>query len=149
MNIRLAGRGDLDALTGLLHELFRQEAEFTPDAKAQRRGLEAILASGDAGRLLVSDVAGDVVAMVTLLYVPSTALGARVALLEDMIVSKDHRCNGIGGALLGAAIAQARSDGCARITLLSDGDNHRAHGFYERAGFRRSKMAPFRLPLPP
>ncbi|MGQ0672875.1 MAG: GNAT family N-acetyltransferase, partial [Hyphomicrobium sp.] len=40
-----------------------------------------------------------------------------------------------------------RADGCRRITLLTDGDNAAAHRFYERAGFTRSAMVPYRLGL--
>jgi ribosomal protein S18 acetylase RimI-like enzyme len=35
----------------------------------------------------------------------------------------------------------------ARMTLLTDGDNHGAQRFYERLGFTPSKMLVLRLPL--
>lgn len=34
--------------------------------------------------------------------------------------------------------------GCKRVTLLSDGDNFKAHKFYEKQGFVKSAMIPFR-----
>ena len=82
--------------------------------------------------------------MVGLLYTISTALGARVALLEDMVVAPAWRNAGFGSQLLEAAIAQARQAGCQRITLLTDDINTDAQRFYGRHGFTRSPMVPFR-----
>jgi len=146
--VRLARDADMDGMVRLLGLLFAQEKEFEPSAAAQERGLRAILASPAAGRLLVAAAGGRLAGMVSLLYAPSTALGGRAALLEDMIVAPDAQGSGIGTRLVKAAIEQASRDGCLRITLLTDGDNTRAHRFYENAGFRRSAMTVYRLPLP-
>jgi ribosomal protein S18 acetylase RimI-like enzyme len=85
--------------------------------------------------------------MINLLYTVSTALGARVALLEDMVVLPQFRGVGAGSKLLQAAIAHARASGCKRITLLTDGDNEAAQKFYSNHGFTASRMVPFRLKL--
>lgn len=148
MEISPATPADIPALCDLLAELFSQEAEFAPDATAQHRGLTRILASPDTGVIFVArDPAARVLGMVSLLYTVSTALGARVALLEDMIVTADSRGAGIGSRLLTAAIATARAAGCRRITLLTDAVNEQARRFYARHGFRPSPMLPLRLPL--
>ncbi|MBM3623419.1 MAG: GNAT family N-acetyltransferase, partial [Alphaproteobacteria bacterium] len=76
------------------------------------------------------------------------AEGARAMMLEDMIVRPDHRGQGVGLALIEAAIARAAAKGCARITLLTDEDNTQAQWFYGRAGFRRSAMIPMRRAIP-
>lgn len=144
---REAIAADVPAMIRLLGHLFAQEAEFTPDEGAQRRGLEMILADPDAGALLIAEDAGQVIGMVSLLYTTSTALGARVALLEDMVVAPEARNSGFGRALLDAAIARARADGCRRITLLTDRGNADAQRFYEQAGFGASEMLPMRLML--
>jgi len=78
---------------------------------------------------------------------PSTALGGRVALLEDMVVRPDARGRGAGSLLLRAAVEFARAAGCLRITLLTDADNAAAQRFYARHGFGQSAMIPMRLPL--
>ncbi|WP_417519818.1 GNAT family N-acetyltransferase [Minwuia sp.] len=145
--IRPATPDDLDAMVRLLGHLFAQEAEFAPDPEAQRRGLDLILNDADAGRLLVAERDGRHIGMVGLLYTVSTALGGRVALLEDMVVDPIARGGGTGRALLDGAIAQARADGALRITLLTDGDNAGAQRFYARAGFTRSDMVAMRLML--
>ena len=145
--IRLAVEDDIPQLCGLLAELFAQEAEFSPDTAVQARGLRSIIASPDTGSILVAGEPGRVIGMVSLLYLTSTALGSRVALLEDMVVAASHRGAGHGDRLLDAAIDHARATGCRRITLLTDGGNAAAQRFYTRHGFARSGMLPMRLAL--
>lgn len=144
MTIREATVDDIDHLLPLLAQLFAQEAEFTPDADRQRAGLEGVLADPAAGRVLVLEDTGRPAAMVLLLYTISTALGGRVAILEDMIVDQERRGRGLGRSLLDAALRQAEMDGCLRVTLLTDPDNDVAHGLYEAARFKRSRMVVFR-----
>lgn len=147
MAIRPATPADLPALCALLDQLFAQEAEFTPDRAAQMRGLAAIVDDPQVGEILVAVEDGCVRAMVNLLYTVSTALGARVALLEDMVVDAGARGAGLGSTLLEAAIAHAERRGCRRITLLTDGDNLAAQRFYRRHGFQGSSMLPMRRAL--
>jgi GNAT superfamily N-acetyltransferase len=142
--IRLATTADLPSLVRLLKVLFEQEAEFKPDELAQARGLTLILENPEVGQILIAQQGADVAGMVGLLYTISTALGARVALLEDMVVAPAWRKAGIGSQLLEAAIAHARQTGCQRITLLTDDINTDAQRFYRRHGFTHSPMVPFR-----
>lgn len=147
MEITPATADDIPALCSLLDALFAQEVEFAPDSAAQVRGLSAIVDEPAIGVILVAREGGALLGMVNLLWTVSTALGARVALLEDMVVSATARGHGVGGALLQAAIDYARSLGARRITLLTDAGNHRAQAFYRRHGFTASTMQPYRLAL--
>ncbi|CUS41282.1 GCN5-related N-acetyltransferase [hydrothermal vent metagenome] len=83
--------------------------------------------------------------MVNVLFTVSTALGARVAIFEDMIVSPEVRGSGVGSKLLEYAISSAQVCGCKRITLLTDSDNISAQRFYAKHGFEKSAMIPLRL----
>jgi len=143
-SIDTAGEADIPQLCDLLALLFAQEADFMPDRARQERGLRMILGDPRVGRILAAREDGRVVGMVNLLFTVSTAEGARVLLLEDMVVDPAHRGRGVGLALVEAAIAFAAEQGCARITLLTDEDNASAQWFYGRAGFRRSAMVPMR-----
>lgn len=142
-----ASAEDIPALSQLLSTLFSQEAEFKPDDAAQRQGLAAIIANPALGAILVARDGADILAMVNLLFTMSTALGARVALLEDMVAAPGVRGTGIGSALLSHALEFAAAQGIKRITLLTDQDNHVAQRFYARHGFARSSMVPLRLAL--
>ncbi|ADG67297.1 GCN5-related N-acetyltransferase [Planctopirus limnophila DSM 3776] len=145
--ISLATTDDIPALSELLSILFTQEAEFVANPSAQSAGLKAIIENPSVGRILKFEIEGEIIGMVNLLYTVSTALGARVAILEDMVVNPSQRSHGLGGLLLDAAIQQASQDGCRRMTLLTDCDNTKAMRFYERRGFIRSPMVPMRLLL--
>lgn len=145
--INLATVSDTPALSALLSILFTQEAEFQPDTVAQQRGLNAILSDPALGEILVARQNGQIVGMVNVLYSISTALGARVALLEDMVVVPAMRGSGLGSQLLVAAIKHAKQRGCLRITLLTDADNYAAQAFYQKQGFEKSSMIPLRCNL--
>lgn len=145
--IGTAVSADVPALCALLAELFAQEDEFRPDAQAQARGLQRIIEDPAVGTVLLARRGDAVLGMVSLLYTVSTALGERVALLEDMVISSAVRGNGIGSSLLDAAIAHAAEAGCKRITLLTDPHNDAAQRFYTRHGFTPSNMRALRLQL--
>ena len=153
MIIDSAGASDIDALDDLLGVLFLQETEFTPNKVLQKRALERIISDPLIGYVLcarnrVEEEATKnsivLVGMVSLLFTQSTALGAKVAILEDMIVSPEFRGCGVGSQLLNAAVDLAENLGCKRITLLTDKLNFDAQQFYEKHGFNRSNMTPFR-----
>lgn len=147
MHIEIAKETDIPALIDLLFVLFSQEKEFHPDSVAQERGLTRIIRDREIGAVLVAKNEDQIAGMVNLLFTVSTALGERVALLEDMVVIPAARGSGVGSALLAEAMEFARKQGCKRITLLTDRDNEAAQRFYAKQGFSVSGMVPMRLSL--
>jgi GNAT superfamily N-acetyltransferase len=147
MEVTIASPKDIPELCDLLDSLFAQEAEFLPDRETQASGLAAVINDSEVGDILVARKDGEIIGMVNLLYTVSTALGERVALLEDMVVSSSERGQGVGSNIIKQAVAFAKEKGCKRITLLTDDDNSGAHRFYERHGFSRSSMVAFRMLL--
>lgn len=145
--VRIAEPADIDACTRLLNVLFSQEHEFAPDLKKQKAGLGMIIGDSSAGTIFVCEADESIIGMVSLLNLVSTALGKKVAMLEDMIVDPAYRGQGIGAMLLDHACSWARENGYGRITLLTDGDNVPAQRFYEAHGFARSTMVAFRKQL--
>ena len=145
--IEPAALDDLPALIALLGLLFSQEAEFTPNPAAQAQGLQMILSQPAVGQVWVVRQGPQVVGMCSLLFSVSTALGARVAWLEDVVLLPAARGRGWGSALLAEVLQQAKRAGCARLSLLTDGDNLAAQRFYARFGFTASGMRPLRLQL--
>jgi GNAT superfamily N-acetyltransferase len=147
MNIEKATLTDVPQLSDLLSVLFAQEQEFVPNPEAQIRGLTRILRQPELGFILLARDNGQVVGMVNILFTISTALGERVALLEDMVVRAEVRGSDIGSKLLARAIELARLADCRRVTLLTDQNNVSAQRFYQRQGFVISPMMPLRLSL--
>ncbi|MEO0952085.1 MAG: GNAT family N-acetyltransferase [Pseudomonadota bacterium] len=143
--ISQAESSDLGQLAGLLDALFSQETEFAPDRETQMTALRSIINDPRIGEITVARKDGRCVGMVLILYTISTALGARVALLEDMIVAENCRGEGVGRQLINAAMERARRSGCKRVSLLTDADNLSAQRFYRSRGFSRSSMAVMRM----
>ena len=143
----MAEIGDIPEICVLLGFLFTQEADFKPDTERQSRGIRLILEQPEVGQIFCAVEDGRVIGMVSILFTVSTAEGGRAAWLEDMIVHPDKRGKGVGDGLLRAAMKGARAAGCSRITLLTDATNALAMRFYEKSGFARSQMVPFRMSL--
>jgi GNAT superfamily N-acetyltransferase len=146
--IEPANPRDTEELVKLLGGLFDQENDFVPDPTKQRRALELLLNSPSVGVVLVYRTAGQIVAMVSLLFTISTAEGGEVCWLEDMFVRPEWRSRGVGSELLAAAVAEAERRNLLRITLLTDWSNVEARRLYARLGFTPSNMGPMRLHLP-
>lgn len=145
--IDFATADDLPQLADLLHELFTLESDFRPERDKQLRGLRAILDDPALGRLFVLRVGSKVEGMANALITVSTAEGGRVLLLEDVIVSREHRGSGLGRRLVEHIGDWAREQGMTRVTLLADRDNHAALDFYRRLGFEQSGMTVLRRKL--
>lgn len=142
-----AVHADLPALVFLLHELFALERDFEPDAARQAAGLRLILDNPALGRIFVLHAGEKVVGMANALVTVSTAEGALVLLLEDVIVAEPWRGKGLGARLVNHVLAWARAQGYSRATLLADRHNPPALRFYEKLGFRASAMRVYRKKL--
>ena len=136
---------DIPTLCRLLAILFSQETEFQPNQTSQAAALKSLLNNPELGEIMVARSTNQVIGMVSLLYTVSTALGGRVALLEDMLIHPDFRNQAIGSGLLSHAVNVALEKGCRRITLLTDKHNLPAQRFYRRHGFKASEMLPMRF----
>lgn len=145
--IEFAGAADIPAMADLLHELFTLESDFVPEREKQLAGLGLILDNPSLGRLFVLRIDGRVAGMANALITVSTAQGAPVLLLEDVIVSQAFRGGGHGRALVAHVLDWARGQGMGRVTLLADQDNAPALAFYERLGFAPSAMKVLRKAL--
>lgn len=140
-----ATHADIPQLCDLLGLLFHQEQEFKPDAEKQQSALHLLIANPQRGRVFVLRNGRTVLGMVSVQVLVSTACGGDVLLLEDLVVSPEHRNRGYGAALLEHAVDFARRCGYRRITLLTDAVNNAARRFYARHGFLASSMTPYRL----
>ena len=147
MKLTKAIHSDIPELVELLRTLFEQEAEFEPNSETQRKALSKIILDPKIGIILVARDDEKILGMINLLFTESTALGSKVANLEDMVVLAKSRGEGIGSKLIDHAISEAKKEGCKRITLLTDIENTKAQSFYQKKGFVKSKMTPYRLLL--
>jgi ribosomal protein S18 acetylase RimI-like enzyme len=139
LNIRLAYSDDIPAMVKLLSELFSIEDDFTIDAEKQFRGLELLLQSPQS-IILIAEIQENIVGMITLQRMISTAIGEYVGIIEDVIVSASHRGCGIGTNLLETAIDEGNRRDWGRLALGVDLRNTKAIDFYQKYGFKTSNM---------
>ena len=94
----------------------------------------------DPAHVLVVAADGDqVIATMQLSFLPGLARrGALRAQIEAVRVRADRRGQGLGEAMLGWAVQEARRRGCALVQLTSDKTRTGAHRFYGRLGFTAS-----------
>jgi len=138
--VRTARAGDLDAMVALLAELFALEPDFRFDPSRQRRGLAMLLEDRLRRVAFVAEGGGTVLGMVTGQLVVSTAEGSGSVLVEDMVVAGAARRRGLGRKLLRAVESWATARGATRLQLLADRENEPALRFYERLGWRGTRM---------
>ena len=144
--IRRARVKDLPELEALLGVLFSIEADFEVDEAKQHRGLSLMLGS-DTRQILVAQVDGRVVGMVSAQLVISTAEGGPSALLEDLVVREEHRGINIGARLLAKIEKWAVEKGATRYQLLADRKNSPALAFYEKHGWHPTQLICLRKKL--
>lgn len=149
IEVRHAIEEDIADICLLLEILFLQEADFKPDIPKQRAAIKHLLAHPEQGQFLVMTLDKAVIGCVSLLYLPSTAEGGKVAILEDLVITPNQRHKGYGKRLLGRAIEHAKLAGCLRVTLLTDDTNQQAQTLYAAQGFIMSPMRVMRMKLPP
>ena len=147
ISFRKAKIEDIAVLCELLWELFSQEVEFTPNKEIQEKALKKIIEDKSIGDIFVAVKENKVIAMVNVLYTISTALGEKVAILEDMVVSQNYKNQKIGSSLIEFTLDYLKKNSFKRVTLLTDSDNFNAHNFYKKHQFTKSNMIVFRKSL--
>jgi GNAT superfamily N-acetyltransferase len=141
VTLRTAVRADVPAVVALLADDDLGRTRETPpdgDLSPYLRAFE--LLDADPGELLVVAVLdGEVVATLQLSVIPGLSRGGALrAQLEAVRVAGRRQGTGLGTALVGWAIDEARRRGCALVQLTSDKRRTDAHRFYERLGVRAS-----------
>ena len=148
IHIERALEADVPALIELLAELFAIESDFSADRSKQRRGLELLLSQpDDRAVVMVARSADRVVGMASAQLVISTAEGAASAWIEDVVVRKDLRGQGVAWLLLQDLLAWAERHGATRAQLLADNANRPALDFYRHIGWQPTQLAAWRRSL--
>jgi GNAT superfamily N-acetyltransferase len=105
-------------------------------AERLHRVVAEILALPGRGYLLLARQGGLAVGVAYVAIILSVEHCGPVAWLEELYVSSDCRRQGIGTALLKAALQHARMSGIVAIDLEVDSAHRRAESLYQRFGFR-------------
>jgi GNAT superfamily N-acetyltransferase len=138
IGLRPAAEADLPALVALLADdpLGRGREALTGDDLAPYRRAFELIADDPAHALVVAVHGTEVVGTLQLTVVPGLSRhGAVRGQIEAVRVRADHRGQGLGAAMIGWAVGEARRRGCSLVQLTTDKSRADAHRFYERLGF--------------
>jgi len=140
-SIRPAKEDDIPRICDLLSELFSIEADFITDREKQARGLGLLLQDSSGSSLIVvAERDKEVIGVCSVQTLISTAEGGPVGLLEDLIVQKQYRGNGIGSRLLARICSWCMTKNISRLQLLRDSENKNALAFYDLNGWSSTSL---------
>jgi ribosomal protein S18 acetylase RimI-like enzyme len=137
--IRLAGACDAAVFGRLLHAFNAEFEEPTPEAEVIAERAAPLIESGEVVVLLAGDGPDG---FAELRFRPSLHSGALDAYLEELYVAPHRRGQGLGRALLEAAIEHSRERGATRMDLNTSTDDAAALALYESAGFTNREGSP-------
>jgi GNAT superfamily N-acetyltransferase len=137
--IRRAEVDDAADAARLLHDFNTEYEDFTPGVPALAERLGELLADGTIVVLL----AGDPPEGFALFRIrPSLWAKAGDAYLEELYVIPKRRGQGIGGALLDAAVEAARAAGANHFELTTGETDTEARALYESRSFTNREGGP-------
>ncbi|MEO8457099.1 MAG: GNAT family N-acetyltransferase [Chloroflexota bacterium] len=139
ITVRPATLADEEAVLDLIPQLFAAPGAPAPEYTRDRGsfGFRWAVERADADVLLAFD--GDALVGLSSVYadIQSIRYGPR-CWLQDLVVSDDHRGEGIGAQLIAASVAWAKEHGCTHLELASGAGRVDAHRFYRARGMTQS-----------
>jgi ribosomal protein S18 acetylase RimI-like enzyme len=138
VEIRPATALDAPAAVGLMAQL----GEFghgQVDPGVEER-LRTMIESPQYAILVAEAGQGQVVGLLTMSQRWTLWHTGPCALIEELVVDKGARRQGIGRALIQAALDWARAQGCSEVELSTEPDNLKAQAFYRRLGFESTAL---------
>ena len=136
INIRSCTQEDLPAVLELMQQLgefAHSETEFNLD---HFRRLFAEMSAAPAVYLnLVGEIDGQVCGFLSLVFYTSFFHKVGTALINELVIDRVRRGQGLGRRLIDAAISEARSRGLDEIEVGTEKSNLAAQQFYHNSGF--------------
>jgi ribosomal protein S18 acetylase RimI-like enzyme len=130
--VRRAEAADAEAVGRLLDAFNREFDEETPGADWLAKRVRQLLATGELTVLLAGDGPDG---LAVLRFRPSIWSDALEAYLAELYVTPERRGEGLGRALMEAAIELARAEGADYMDLGTAETDTAARALYESLGF--------------
>jgi ribosomal protein S18 acetylase RimI-like enzyme len=137
--IRRAGPADAQVIGGLLHDFNTEFDEPSPGPQVVADRVRELMRSGDFAVLLVGSGPNG---LAVLRFRPSIYSPALECYLAELYVQPSHRGQGLGRALMEAAMDLARERGADFMDLGTSEDDVAARALYERMGFTNRERRP-------
>ncbi|WP_053232380.1 GNAT family N-acetyltransferase [Sandaracinus amylolyticus] len=125
---------DRDDAVRLLVAQLREHHIDTPEERV-RVAVDGVLGVPSRGRLLLVHDDEKAIGVAYLSFVWALEHGGPAAWLEELYVVPERRNDGVGTALLHAAMGVARIEGCVAIDLEVEASRARVTSLYRREGF--------------
>jgi ribosomal protein S18 acetylase RimI-like enzyme len=137
--VRRADVSDAEAVGRLLHDFNTEFDEPTPGPRALAERVRVLLAAGDTQIL----IAGEGPAGLAVLRFREAIWDAALeCYLAELYVVPAQRGQGLGRALMEAALDAARAQGATHMDLGTSDDDVAARGLYESLGFSNREGRP-------
>src|SRR5262245_20239052 len=130
--VRSADASDAEAVGRLLHDFSTEFDEPTPGPDAMAERVRLLLSAGHTP-ILIAGEGPDGLAV--LRFREAIWDAALECYLAELYVVPDRRGQGLGRALMEAALDAARAEGATHMDLGTSEDDVAARGLYESLGF--------------
>jgi GNAT superfamily N-acetyltransferase len=141
--VRRGRPGDAAAVLALIEQL-----GYSPDERKYDETFAQVVRHPE-GAVFVATEGLHVIGYLALSHRPQIRLGGRSAMIDELCVQEARRGDGIGTALLNAALNYARGIFCLRVEVNTRRLRESyQRGFYASHGFVEIDSALFRLEMP-
>ena len=132
MKIRKLESNDMKQSYKLLNELYENKIEYDIFVNKYNNSLKDNNFYG-----IVAEENGIILGVLISLVINRLVKSKNILFVDDLIVNKDYRSNGIGDLLMQNTINFAKEHNCETIELKSYINNEKSHKFYEKNGFKK------------
>jgi ribosomal protein S18 acetylase RimI-like enzyme len=139
LSVRRADPSDAESIGRLLHDFNTEFDEPTPEPEPLAERVRQLMAGGDTAVLLAGDGPHGVA---VLRFRLSIWTEGRECYLAELYVVPERRGQGLGRALMEAAMELARNEGADHMDLGTSEDDVAARALYESLGFTNREGRP-------
>jgi len=137
--VRIADASDARAIGAMLHDFNTEFDDVTPGAPALAERIAELMRTPECEVLLAGSPP---VGLAVLRFRPSIWTRGLECYVAELYVRPERRREGLGKALMEAAMEHARSRGADHIDLGTGEQDVGARALYERLGFSNREGAP-------
>jgi ribosomal protein S18 acetylase RimI-like enzyme len=139
LSVRRADVADAEDIGRLLHDFNTEFDDITPGQSALAERMRQLMDSGETAVLLAGDGPDG---LAVLRFRPAIWTDKLECYLAELYVVPDRRGQGLGRALMEAAIELARREGADHMDLGTGEDDVAARALYESLGFSNREGKP-------